>query len=394
MNKFLRNSRGFTLLELMIVAGIFMLVLIPVLSVFTSSHESYLVQDDISATQQNIRAALMYLRKDIRMAGSGLGDVFMMFDIYDADEDGDFGETIRVFGITAGNGQGPNSDETDELIVRYVNMDNLLCEQGGAAAPFCTDLPRLYLLGIDDGDVTFDVKEDLTIAPFNRWGSACNCGGNSWTLPPAIIKSPDGKLNHLIIIDSLDTSDDPDEVSKAEDVQFGFDGDTYSVENRFVTDNMPEDRTFVGGTLSFFNIEAYQQVRYFLDDRDGDGVSDTLMRQVNDNDPMPLADGIEDLQFDYLGDFNEDGSMEVSGAPEWYNLNYNFGADGNFAIEEEQQAVRMVRIRILARTSKEWRELGKTDSPDLDDQDSTGTRNDHFRRRVIEQDVQVRNLSL
>ena len=58
MRKHMRNSKGFTLLELMIVAGIFMLVLIPVLAVFTSSYESYLVQDDISPAADTVDGLL------------------------------------------------------------------------------------------------------------------------------------------------------------------------------------------------------------------------------------------------------------------------------------------------------------------------------------------------
>lgn len=400
MNKFLRNNRGFTLLELLIVAGIFMLVLIPVLSVFTSSQESYLVQDDISSTQQNIRAALMYLRKDIRMAGAGLGDNFTTFDFFDDDNNGIFAETIQVYGITAGNAIGPN--QSDELIVRYVNFDENQCESPDTDAPYCSDLPRFSLPGgMPPSSVQANVAEDLNTAPFSNWQNDCNCGPDSWTLNgnyflPAIVTSPDGSMSNLIIITTVNgnAGQAGGRIGNARVQQFDFRNDTFTVPNTIANDFSP------GSTVSFFNIEAFQRVRYYIDDPDGDGISDTLMRQVNENPAMPLADGIEDLQFDYLGDFDNDGSMEVSGAPEWYNLNYNFldptatPFPGNFANVDDEEDVRMVRIRILARTSKEWKELGKTDSPDLDDQDNTGTKNDHFRRRVIEQDVQVRNLSL
>jgi type II secretory pathway pseudopilin PulG len=380
----MRNSRGFSLLELLIVAGIFMFVLVPVLMVFTSSYESYLVQDDISATQQSIRSATMYLRRDIRMAGAGLGDGFFMFDLFDEDEDGDLSESVRVYGISAGNGTGPK-DGTDELVVRYVNLDAGLCEGNGASDPYCSDLPTLSLPGgmpKSSAEVEVDSSTDLNSDPYDKWTEDCNCGPDSYTVNgnyflPVIITSPDGRTSDLMIVTAVQANagQEGGRVQNHKVQNFDFRGDTFSIENKIAND-YPS-----GSTISFFNVESYETVRYYLTD------DDVLMREVN-GDAQPLAEGIEDLQFDYFGDFDADD------ASEWYNLTYNFGADGNFTEEDDQEEVRMVRMRVLARTSREWRDLGDAESPDLDQEDGTGTRKDQFRRRVIEQDVQVRNLGL
>lgn len=386
MRKNMRNSKGFSLLELLIVAGIFMFVLIPVLTVFTSSYESYLVQDDISNTQQNIRAATMYLRKDIRMAGAGLGEGFFMFDMFDEDGDGDYAESYTVYGISAGNGIGPNG--SDELIVRYVNLDDGLCEGNGAAPPYCSDLPSLTLPGgmpESSAEAEVDPSTDLNTEPFDKWTEDCNCGPDSYTTKgnyflPVIITSPDGSMSDLMIVTGVqpNAGKGGGKIQNHKVQNFDFRENTFTIENKLANTYPP------GSTISFFDVEGFQTVRYFLDPDN----PEVLMRQVNDDPAQPLADRIEDLQFDYFGDFDADGTSE------WYNPNYNFAADGNFWNEDDQTDVRMVRMRILARTSKEWDELGDSARPDLDLEDGTNTTSDQFRRRVIEQDIQVRNLAL
>lgn len=389
----MRNNSGFSLLEMLIVAGIFMFVLIPVLTVFTTSYESYLVQDDVSSTQQNIRTALMYLRKDIRMAGAGLGDGFFMIDLMDEDGDGDLAEAVTVYGISAGNGIGPN--DSDELIVRYIDFDANPCDDGsGAAANFCSDLPALNLPGgRNESSSESDVSQDLSQPPFDAWDEDCECGGEVYDHQggfdlPVLITSPDGRMSDMLVVTGIQPNAGQvgGRLNNHKVQKFVFQDKSFTVENKIANTYPP------GSTISYFNIETFQRVRYFL----GGDDDTTLMRQLNDEPARPLAEGIEDLQFDFLGDFDNDGSAVEGGAPEWYNLNYLFANDGNFVDEDDQQDVRMVRLRMLARTSKEWQELGATGRPDLDEEDGTDTTagTDHFRRRVIEQDVQVRNLGL
>jgi type II secretory pathway pseudopilin PulG len=384
----MRNPKGFSLLELLIVAGIFMVVLIPVLTVFTSSYESYLVQDDISATQQNVRSAMMYLRRDIRMAGAGLDDEFFTFDFYN-ELGGGFGEPITVYGISAGNGVTPNDYESDELTIRYVNVDENLCGEPGEAN-LCSDLPPLVLhddlMPEPSPEARISKETDLDTELYAGWAEDCKCGDDVWPekMRPALITSRDGSKSEVILITQVQPgAGNPDDqggkIQNRKVNKFEFrDYDAFTVDNKAVNGYDS------GSTISFFNIDAYQRVRYFLHPDN----PTVLMREVNGTNAQPLAEGIEDLQFDFLGDFNQDGEQE------WYNENHNFAADGNFMDEEDQTRVRMVRIRMIARTSKEWRELGESDKPVLDEFTGADAVSDHFRRRVIVQDVQTRNIGL
>ena len=62
-------NNGFTLIELMIAMAISGFVMAGIYSTFDKQQHSYLVQDEVVAMQQNIRAGMYYMVSDIRMAG-------------------------------------------------------------------------------------------------------------------------------------------------------------------------------------------------------------------------------------------------------------------------------------------------------------------------------------
>ena len=64
-----RGAAGFTLLELLIVMALFSLVMTGVYTAYRSQQKSYLVQEQVAAMQQNLRAGMFYLSQAIRMAG-------------------------------------------------------------------------------------------------------------------------------------------------------------------------------------------------------------------------------------------------------------------------------------------------------------------------------------
>jgi prepilin-type N-terminal cleavage/methylation domain-containing protein len=75
MKKFKKSKqKGFTLIELVIVLVLIGFVVIAIYSIFISQHKSYVVQDLVAEAQQNARAGLNRMVKDIRMAGYGVPD--------------------------------------------------------------------------------------------------------------------------------------------------------------------------------------------------------------------------------------------------------------------------------------------------------------------------------
>ena len=62
---------GFTLIELMVVLAMFMFVVGAVLYAYTTQHRASVIQAQVSDAQQNVRVAMGFLSKEIRMAGFG-----------------------------------------------------------------------------------------------------------------------------------------------------------------------------------------------------------------------------------------------------------------------------------------------------------------------------------
>jgi type IV pilus assembly protein PilW len=63
------NDKGFTLTELLVAMGLSAVVMASVGYVYYSQQKSYLVQENLAAAQQNIRAAMYFMEREIRMAG-------------------------------------------------------------------------------------------------------------------------------------------------------------------------------------------------------------------------------------------------------------------------------------------------------------------------------------
>lgn len=64
-----KRQFGFSLIELLIAIALGIIVLAVIFSTFKSQQDSYLIQSQVSMTQQNLRAALYVITRDIQMAG-------------------------------------------------------------------------------------------------------------------------------------------------------------------------------------------------------------------------------------------------------------------------------------------------------------------------------------
>ena len=63
------KSNGFTLIELLVAMAITGIVAGAIFTAFQSQQKSYLIQDQVTEMQQNLRAAMDIMVRDIRMAG-------------------------------------------------------------------------------------------------------------------------------------------------------------------------------------------------------------------------------------------------------------------------------------------------------------------------------------
>jgi type IV pilus assembly protein PilW len=104
------NKKGFTLIELLIAMAITGIVAGAIFTAFQSQQKSYLIQDQVTDMQQNLRAAMDIMVREIRMAG------------YDPYGDSDAGitaaaEQIFTFTLVADDdGYDNDSDNTTDEI--------------------------------------------------------------------------------------------------------------------------------------------------------------------------------------------------------------------------------------------------------------------------------------
>lgn len=69
---FPKNSGGFTLVEMMIVMAISGVIMGAVYSAYLAQQRTYLAQDQVAEMQQNLRAAIFIVSRELRMAGYDL----------------------------------------------------------------------------------------------------------------------------------------------------------------------------------------------------------------------------------------------------------------------------------------------------------------------------------
>ena len=70
MKQYFRHpNQGFTIVELLIAMVVSLLALGAIYSTFLNQQKSYVVQEETSAMNQNLRIALFYIQREIRMAG-------------------------------------------------------------------------------------------------------------------------------------------------------------------------------------------------------------------------------------------------------------------------------------------------------------------------------------
>ena len=121
-NIFLKNrNKGFTLVELLVSLAISGIIMTGVYSAFKTQQDSYLAQEQVADAQQNLRASIGFMARDLRMAG------------YDPEISGDFSITD----------------------VRSRDLSNTLnvTSTGNPAIAFEVDL---------DGDGTLDLNETIS----------------------------------------------------------------------------------------------------------------------------------------------------------------------------------------------------------------------------------------
>ena len=162
----MKSNHGFTIVEMMVAIAISGIVMASVYSSFYSQQKSSVAQNEIAAMQQNLRAAMYFMEREIRMAGynpveaSGVGiqsaaatSLQFTSDITDnagtGDPDGDTGDTGEDITYALGDGDG---DGDNDLVRNNVNIaenidavDFVYLDQNGAVTATLSDIRSVQI---------------------------------------------------------------------------------------------------------------------------------------------------------------------------------------------------------------------------------------------------------
>jgi len=128
------NKQGFTLVELLVAMAISGVVMAGIYTAYSSQQKSYVTQEQIAAMQQNLRAAMYVMQREIRMAG------------YDPTGSGNFGITD----------------------IRLKDIDDNLDVNGNSSLEFTIDQNDDGNLGGGDETVYYCIYDYPTAAPDGR----------------------------------------------------------------------------------------------------------------------------------------------------------------------------------------------------------------------------------
>ncbi|MBM9535540.1 prepilin-type N-terminal cleavage/methylation domain-containing protein [Desulfobulbus alkaliphilus] len=169
MNTSSNNSYGFTLVELMIAMTIAGIIMGAIYTAYITQQRTYLVQEQVAEMQQNIRAGLDMMVREIRMAGfdptgnAGAGITLATAGRFSFTQDinGDgtiptaapFGGEIVAFGFS-------NANDTDNDGLADAGAAPLGRDTGGGFQPIAENIQAIEFHYLDsDGDATTTLED-------------------------------------------------------------------------------------------------------------------------------------------------------------------------------------------------------------------------------------------
>lgn len=148
----LKNTKGFTIVELLVAMSISSVVMAGIYSAYYSQQKTQVVQEQMADLQQNLRAAMYYMEREIRMAGCDPTGEASAGIVTADDTSIAFTEDIRGDAM----GSDPDGDVTDaNETITYALVGTDLQRNGVVMAQNIDAIDFVYLDGdgsrLDDG---------------------------------------------------------------------------------------------------------------------------------------------------------------------------------------------------------------------------------------------------
>jgi prepilin-type N-terminal cleavage/methylation domain-containing protein len=284
-----KSERGFTLLETMVAMAIGLIVMAAMASMFKTGMNSTMMLTQRTETQQNMRAAIDLMVKDISMAGAGLPSGGIQLPTgtgytatkFGCDQTGAchvpahvYPATNYMYGVIPGYSNGVEASAVIPAAPAAIN-DSI------------TSIYADYNFPLWEYDVTFTTPGSggsITVAPDPAYVPA----------PPAINSAGGLQVGDLIMLsNSLGTV--VGEVTNLTSTVITFANlDALNFNQSAAASNNIASISTGSSTVAYrlFAVTYYLTVP-------GVGQTPRLMRQVNGLTPVPVADDIINLQFAY-----------------------------------------------------------------------------------------------
>jgi type IV pilus assembly protein PilW len=128
------NKRGYTIVDLLVAIAISGIFMGAIYSAYTSQQKSTLAQEQVSSMQRNLRSAMYFMEKEIRMAGcdptskagAGITTANVNTISFTEDGDGDGAVTSITYGIAGANllrNTGRIAENIDAINFVYLDRD-------------------------------------------------------------------------------------------------------------------------------------------------------------------------------------------------------------------------------------------------------------------------------
>jgi prepilin-type N-terminal cleavage/methylation domain-containing protein len=357
----LHQPEGFTLLELLIGSTIMLIVIVAALMVYSKSNQISVDQQQYAAIQNDVRSAMYIVMRDMRMAGVGLPQKYLMYSLSAVDNE-DQGSSalvkpdrLKIMGniefpcvLSIQNYQGDSAN---------VSLADYSFEQYPYPDSFYDNLYVLVLPNPDSGCVAGEVR--ITTHPTHSTGALNEKLNFSPGLAPGV--DPPGGLSGTC----------------------------------------PDSNNYDGGYVMLVNVNEYWL--------DVTGSYPGLMPGVNgylgipgvfyvtkNGVHVPLAQNIENFQVQFNGDFDDTG--QLNGFRDW-----DTAANGSPLIWTLDQVsrIRQVKVLLLGRTANAFVSVSGTPTGGIAAyrrpamaNSQAGTTNDMHRRFLLESASNIRNMSL
>ncbi len=366
---------GFTLIEMLISSSIMLIVILGTLSLYMDSNRIAVDQQQFAELQNDVRSAMFFISRDLKSAGAGLPQQFCAYFIEGVNNDpaqpstGVRSDRITILG---------NSDPAKLVIKSYVPSSGTITLEDYEFSLYP------YTAGVYPSEALGYINRLILI------------------LPNPDLNTINGELGLITSIQGLGTASNI----------ISFSSINETLPNGLIPGGAGAH--YVGGTVHFIDFKTYWL------DVDGNYQSLTagtngylgqpgvlyVSRLVNNLvEYQPLAQNIEDFQFQYHGDFDNDQVLDDNNNNGQLDagdfLNWN---DSLYTWTDLQVlgGIRRIRIYVLGKTENPYVSVSSAVPPEAQyiygkpyvADSLPGTQVDRHRRFLLESTANIRNMSL